>query len=119
MRRTRSRCPRHCAQAIAESLFSLHRSRGSLGRLREQPEVALAVLTEGNVAFTAHGRARIVHEPIAAAADYVATAIDVEQIDDHRQTEFVVEAGVDPRWLDKRERDAFGEPVRALTELAT
>jgi Pyridoxamine 5'-phosphate oxidase len=99
-------------------LLSLHSSRGSLSRLRERPQVALAVLTEGDIAFTARGRARIVQEPMAVAPDYAAVAIDVEHIDDHRQVEFLVEAGVGRRWLDERARDALGERVRALTELA-
>jgi pyridoxamine 5'-phosphate oxidase-like protein len=98
-------------------LLSLHRSRGSLARLRERPQVALAVLTEENTAFTARGRARIVEEPMAAAPDYAAVAIEVEQIDDHRQAEFVVEAGVNRRWLDEGARDALGERVRALARL--
>lgn len=99
-------------------LLSLHSSRGSLQRLRERPEVALAVLTAGNVAFTARGRARIVQEPMAVAPDYAAVAIDVEEIDDHRQAGFLVEAGVDRRWLDEAERSGLGERVRALTDLA-
>jgi hypothetical protein len=100
-------------------LLSLHRTRGSLSRLRERPQVALAVLTGGNIAFTARGRARIVQEPMAAAPDYAAVAIDVQHIDDHRQAAFLVEAGVDRRWLDEGERGALGERVRALTELAS
>jgi hypothetical protein len=99
-------------------MLSLHRTRGSLGRLRQRPQVALAVLAGGDIAFTARGRARIVQEPMADAPDYAAVAIDVEQIDDHRQAAFLVEAGVDRRWLDEGERDALGERVRALTELA-
>jgi hypothetical protein len=54
-----------------------------------------------------------------AAPDYAAVAIDVEQIDDHRQQEFLVEAGVDRRWLDEGARDVLGERVRALIELAS
>jgi hypothetical protein len=100
-------------------LLSLHRSRGSLSRLRRRPQVALAVLTAGNVAFTARGTARIVQESMAAAPDYAAVAIEVDQIDDHRQGEFLIEAGVDRRWLDEGERDALGERVRSLTALAT
>ena len=119
MDRTRSPSLRHSAQAIAESCVSLHRTRGSLTRLRERPQVALAVLTGGNIAFTARGRARIVQEPMTAGPDYAAVAIDVEQIDDHRQAEFLVEGGVDRRWLDEGERDALGERVRALAELAS
>ena len=38
-------------------LVSLERTRGSLARLRENPQVALAILSGGNVAFTALGRA--------------------------------------------------------------
>jgi pyridoxamine 5'-phosphate oxidase-like protein len=100
-------------------LLSLHRTRGSLSRLRERPKVALAVLTEGNIAFTARGRARIVQEPMAAAPDYAAVAIDVEQVDDHRQAGFVVEGGVGRRWLDEGERDALGERVSALKGLVS
>jgi hypothetical protein len=100
-------------------LLSLHRTRESLDRLRTRPEVALAVLAEGNIAFTARGRTRILQEPMAAAPDYAAIAIDVEQIDDHRQPAFEVEAGVDRRWLDEDEREALGRRVRALAELAT
>jgi len=100
-------------------LLSLHRTRGSLSRLRERPQVPLAILPGGNIAFTARGRAHIVREPMAAAPDYAAVAIDVEQINDHRQAEFQVEAGVDRRWLDEGERYALGERVRALTELAS
>jgi hypothetical protein len=98
-------------------LLSLHRTRGSLSRLRERPQVALLVLTEGNIAFTARGRAEIVQEPMASAPDYAAVAIEVEHIDDHRQAEFVVEGGVNRRWLDEGERDALGARVRALGEL--
>jgi hypothetical protein len=99
-------------------LLSLHRTRGSLSRLREEPRVALAVFAEGNTAFTARGRARIVEEPMAVAPDYAAVAIDVEQVTDHRQPEFLVTAGVGREWLDEGARAALGERGRALVELA-
>jgi hypothetical protein len=99
-------------------LLSLHRTRGSLSRLRERPAVALTVLTGGNVAFTARGCARILQEPMDVSADYTAVAIEVEHIDDHRQPAFPVEAGVARRWLDEGERDALSRRVRALAELA-
>ena len=95
-------------------LLSLHRSRESLGRLREHPAVALTVLAAGNVAFTARGRAAVVEESMAVSPDYAVVAIEVEHIDDHCQPEFVVEGGVDRRWLDEGQRDALGERVRAL-----
>jgi pyridoxamine 5'-phosphate oxidase-like protein len=99
-------------------LLGLHRDRGSLSRLREDPRVALLVLTEGDVAFTAHGRARVVAEPLAGGNDYVAVEIAVDAVDDHRQAAFRVTAGVDRSWLDEAEQKALGARVRALRELA-
>jgi hypothetical protein len=90
-------------------LFSLRRDRGSLARLRQQPQVALTILAERNIALTARGRARIVQERMAAAGDYAAVAIDVRDIDDHRQAAFVVESGVDRRWVDEHEQRALRE----------
>jgi hypothetical protein len=99
-------------------LISLHRSRGSLARLRTQGRVALTVLTEGNIAVTARGRARIVEEPLRRAPDYAAIAIELDHIDDHRQPEFAVESGVDRRWVDEHEQRALWERVAALREVA-
>lgn len=48
------------------------------------------MLAEGDVAFTARGRASVVQAPLSGAPDYVAVAIDVDEIDDHRQAEFRV-----------------------------
>jgi hypothetical protein len=98
-------------------LLSLHRDRASLARLRERPQVALTVLTEGDVAFTARGHARIVEEPMADAPEYTAVTIDVEHVDDHRQAAFLVEAGVDRRWVDEDEQHALRDRVRALGRL--
>ena len=98
-------------------LLNLHRSRDSLERLRERPRAALTILAAGNIAFTARGPARIIQEPIAGAPDYAAVEIDVEQIDDHRQPAFRVQAGVDRHWIEETERDALGQRIRALTEL--
>jgi Pyridoxamine 5'-phosphate oxidase len=97
-------------------LLSLHRGRGSLARLRERPEVTLTVLAEGDTAFTARGRARVVEEPMAVAPDYAAVAIDVERVDDHRQAAFRVESGADRRWIDDAERRALGLRVSALRD---
>ena len=99
-------------------LLGLHRGRDSLARIRRRPQVALLVLAEGNVAFTARGTARIAAEPMVDDADYVAVAIDVAEVDDHRQPAFVVEAGVDRAWLDEAEREALGRRVQALRGLA-
>jgi hypothetical protein len=99
-------------------LLSLHRTRGSLARLREHPAVALLVLAGDNVAFTARGRASVVEEPMAVAPDYAAVVVEVDAVDDHRQPAFVVDAGVDRSWIDTSERDALGARVDALGRFA-
>lgn len=97
-------------------VLSLHSSRGSLARLRAHPQVALAILTAGNIAFTALGRARVFEQPLAGTTDHVGVAIDVEQIADHRQDAFVVESGIDRRWLDEDEQRALMARVATLTD---
>ncbi len=99
-------------------LLGLHRSRDSLARLRRRPQVALLVLAEGNVAFTARGTARIAAEPMADDPDFAAVVIDVTDVDDHRQPAFTVEAGVDRAWVDQTEREALGRRVQELRGLA-
>jgi hypothetical protein len=95
-------------------LINLRRDRGSLARLQAEPRVALLLLAEGNVAFTARGRASA--EDLTE--DYCAVTIEVDEIDDHRQAAFVVESGPDRRWVDEDEREALGERVAALRALA-
>jgi hypothetical protein len=95
-------------------LLSLHRSRGSLARLRECPAVALTILAEGDVAFTARGRASVVEEAMESSPEYAAVAIAVEHVDDHRQSAFVVDSGVGRDWVDEAEKTALGERVAAL-----
>lgn len=84
-------------------LLSLHRSRDSLARLRARPQVALTVLAEGDLAFTARGTARVVAEPMPDATDYAAVEISVTDVDDHRQAAFTVTAGVDRNWISEDE----------------
>jgi hypothetical protein len=99
-------------------LLSLHRDRGSLARLRGRRQVALGILAEGDIAFTARGRSHVVEVAMARAPEYASIVIDVEQIDDHRQAAFRVTAGVDREWVDEGEQRALRERVEALTELA-
>src|SRR5262245_7984826 len=99
-------------------LLGLHRSRDSLARLRLDPQVALLVLAEDNIAFTGRGTARIAAEPMAEDPDYAAVAIDVTDVDDHRHPAFTVEAGVDRAWVDETEREALGRRVDALRVIA-
>jgi hypothetical protein len=96
-------------------LLSLHRSRDTLGRIRRWPEVALTVLAEDDLAFTARGRAVVAEEPMAADPEYVAVAIDVTQVDDHRQPAFRVTGGVDREWVDQAARTRLAARLRALT----
>lgn len=100
-------------------LIALQRTRESLARLRHQPEVALLVLAEGNIAFTARGRAAVIEEHLTASPDNAAVAIEVEEIDDHRQRAFEVDSGVGRRWLNDGEQQALRARVRELHELAS
>jgi Pyridoxamine 5'-phosphate oxidase len=95
-------------------LLSLHRSRDTVGRIRRWPEVALTFLAEDDSAFTARGRATIVEEPMAADPDYVAVSVEVAHVDDHRQPEFRVTAGVDREWLDQTAKARLTARVCAL-----
>jgi hypothetical protein len=96
-------------------LLSLHRSRGTLERIRHRPEVALTVLAEGDVAFTARGRATVIEEPMATDPEYAAVSIAVDHVDDHRQPAFRVTAGVDRQWADQAARAALAARVQALS----
>jgi hypothetical protein len=98
--------------------LSLHRTRDSLARLRAQPQVALTILGEGDVAFTARGRARVIEEPMEVAPEYAAVAIDVDHVDDHRSAAFTVSGGVGRDWVDEAEKRALGTRVAALRALA-
>jgi hypothetical protein len=78
----------------------------------------LLVLTDDDTAFTAHGRARVVAESLAGNPDYVAVAIEVDSVQDHRQPGFRVESGVGRTWIDQREHAAQRERIEALRQLA-
>jgi hypothetical protein len=97
--------------------LSLKFDRGSLARLRKRPDVALLILGGGNVALCARGRARVIADPMPGAEDYVAVAIDVEVIDDHRQGAFEVEAGIQRTVLDEPELEYLRSRVATLQEM--
>jgi hypothetical protein len=88
-------------------------------RLREQFLVALTVITEDNIAFTARGPAHIIQEPMTEAPDYAAAALEADHIDDHRQAGLLVEGGIDRRWLDQDDQRRLSKRVRALTSTTT
>jgi hypothetical protein len=99
-------------------LFRLKRCRESLARLRDHPKVALTIFATGNVAFTARGPARVVQEPMVGAPTFAAIAIDVENIDDHRQRELVIDSGVSLDWANERTQRFLQEHLNALREVA-
>ena len=99
-------------------LLRLKRCRESLFRLREHPKVALTIFARGNLAFTARGPARIVQEPMVSAPMFAAVAIDVENIDDHRQRDLVVDSGVSLDWTNERTQRFVQEHLYALREVA-
>jgi oxalate decarboxylase len=98
-------------------MFSLKHDRGSLARLREQPQVALLIVAQDNVAFTARGAARVVEEHMPGAPEFAAVALDVEHIDDHRQPAMSVDSGVGVRWTDQDQQSALREHLAALHDV--
>ncbi|MBF6330704.1 hypothetical protein [Nocardia transvalensis] len=99
-------------------LLSLKSDRGSLARLRTRPDVALLILGGGNVALCARGKARVIADPMPDADDYVAVAIDVDVIDDHRQSAFAVATGIQRTVLDDSELHYLQSRVATLRDLA-
>jgi hypothetical protein len=99
-------------------VFALAQRRESLAQLRQDPRCALTVMTGGNVAVTAHGRATIVEEPMAASDRVVALRIDVEAIQDHGQDHFEIDDGVRWRWTDPAAEQRDREIRTALSRLA-
>lgn len=83
-------------------LLSLKCNRASLARLRDFPHVAISILSEGDVAFTARGCAHVLRESMPRAPEFAAIAVEVEDIDDHRQPGLTVESGVDVEWAKER-----------------
>jgi len=99
-------------------LFVLKQSRGSLARLRKYPEVALSILCEGDLAFTARGIATDIQDPMVRAPGFAAIAIDVEEIENHRQQGRYVESGVGLDWGSDDMARFLPEHVDALREIA-
>lgn len=97
-------------------LIALGAGRESLARLRGDPDVALVVLAEGNVALTAHGAARPLEDPMPDGV--VAVAIDVDEVQDHRRPAFAIDAGVHFRWTDPAAADRDAEVRAGLGRIA-
>jgi hypothetical protein len=87
-------------------LVALGRRRETLRRLREDSAVALLVMGPG-LAFTAHGRARVIAEELEAADTVVAVELLVERVQDHLadgRTEML--EGARWRWCGEEHREA-------------
>jgi hypothetical protein len=95
-------------------LIALARSRGSLLRIHQDAVVAITLLIEGNHAFTARGRAHM-----EGAKAFSAVAIDVAEIDDHRQASFSVNFGVSLHWNSDADRTAFRDHIGLLRKIAS
>jgi pyridoxamine 5'-phosphate oxidase-like protein len=63
-------------------LLALGRRRETLRRLREDPSVALLLMAE-ELAFTAHGRARVIAEELEVTDTVVAVELRVERLQNH------------------------------------
>ena len=98
-------------------LLALSLRRRSLAHLREQPRVALTIVTAGDVAFTAHCRATVRAEPMRASDRVAAIALEVESIQDHGRTTFVIDGGVRWRWVDPDAEQVDAEIRAELVEL--
>jgi hypothetical protein len=97
-----------------ELVLGLAPSRRSLEHLRADPRCAVTVLAPG-LAFTAHGRAVAFSEP----EPVVAVRIVVDELADHDQPTFEIEAGVTWRWTDEAARERDVATRAALARFAT
>jgi flavin reductase (DIM6/NTAB) family NADH-FMN oxidoreductase RutF len=86
--------PRRVALALA-------RTRASLERLRTDPRCALTLLAGGDVAFTAHARATIAQDPMAVAESVVAVLLEIDDVQDHADPRFTIDAPLAWRWVDR------------------
>jgi hypothetical protein len=96
-------------------LLGLAASRRSLARLRADGRVSLAIVT-GEVAVTAHGRARVVEEELVEGV--VAVEIEVDAVQDHDRPTLTVESGIRWRWTDPAAERRDAEVHAALARLA-
>ncbi len=99
-------------------LLGLAARRESLRRLRAEPRVALVILCEDDVAITAYGTAEVVEEPLRGIDGMVAVALHVDELQDHTQPRFEIEAGIRWRWTDPAARQRDAQVRAALQQLA-
>lgn len=97
-------------------LLALGRRRESLARLRDNPQVALAVIAPG-AAFTAQGLAAVAADPLPGAERVAAVTIVVARIQDHDHPTFAIDDGPRWRWTDEEAREADAATRAALQAL--
>lgn len=96
-------------------LLALAVRRGSLARLRERPQVAVALIA-ADVAVTAEGAARVIAQPLTDGT--VAVEVTVRAVHDHDRPTFAIEAGVRWRWTDDEAATRDADVRAALQRLA-
>jgi hypothetical protein len=100
-------------------VLALAQTRGSLERLRAQPRVALTVVAGPDLAFTAHGTARVVADPLAGVDGVSGVEIRVSATRRHERPTFAIDAGVAWRWTDTNAQARDGVVRAALLALGT
>ena len=98
-------------------LLALGRKRETLRRLRQDPAVAL-LLMGGGLAFTAHGRARVIAEQLEAIDNVVAVELRVDRVQNHladRRTEML--DGARWRWCAEEHGEAEDAILAELERL--
>ncbi len=98
-------------------LLALARSRGSLQRLRADPRVALTVMAGPDLAFTAHGSAQVIADPLPGAEAVTGIEIHVDAVHRHERPTFAIDAGVAWRWTDPEAHARDGVVRAALLDL--
>jgi hypothetical protein len=97
-------------------VFGLARRRSSLERLRNDPAVALTFLGR-DVACTALGRADVISESLEGVEGVAGVRVRVDEVRDHRQPRFAMDAGVRWHWVQSDAAAADATVRRALRRL--
>ncbi len=97
-------------------VLALAATRGTLARLLADPRVALGV-TGPDLAFTAHGSARVVADPLPGVDGVCGVEIRVSSTRRHERPTFAIDAGVAWRWTDPAAQERDGVVRAALIGL--
>ena len=98
-------------------VVALGSRRETLARLRADPAAAFCVVAQG-IAFTAHCRASVVRESMAAAAGNTVVELTVERVQDHlADGRTGIDDGIRWRWRDAEAAALQPQILRELKEL--